>query len=511
MTTKSEEADIIFIHVPKFNDRYNFREDMMFLNVIPSGVFALADYLERDGTRSRILHLGIEWILRGKFDPSSYIAAHRPKAVAMSLYWHYQSYDVIETAGIIKKNFPGVPIILGGLTAGYFADEILEKYPFIDFVISGDGEIPLQKLMKLIKRHSPGSGHDGGDFVPSIPLDYEDLIKIPNLYFRRGGRIIKSPKKFTISKKIFNMLKYHRFDLLEDFDFYRDEIGVPSIWLKERSVEYNRKRLDRLVSLFFPSVGRGCPNKCTWCAKEKRTGIIFRDPRVVADSIKITRSFGYKNLYFTYDPCPDTYQYYIVLFNILREMNLDMSAYFECWGLPTKKFIKYFKHTFDRCVIALSPESGSESVRKINKGNFYTNDDLERTLQLLSGFDVETDLFFSVGIPGENEALFRETADFIEYLRKTYKNIQEICLFGIEIEPGSPWFECPEKFGIISERKNFVDFYNAHKPGEKGSFNSLGYYIPGYFEDKTKCSDLESFENAIDEQKKSVKGIFQLP
>ena len=506
--------DLLFIHVPKFNDTAEGMGEAMFVNLIPSGVFAMADFLGREGVETRILHLGIEWILKGRFNPVPFMEAHKQKAVALSLHWHHQSYDVIETARKIKERFPEIPLILGGLTAGYFAREILERYPFIDFVVEGDGEVPLLELMKAIKG---GILRGNGDECTEI------LNNIPNVYYKLKNfkesivddtfldeepqknqviSVMKSHKKYISSPEILDSLNYCNFTLLENFEFYRDEMGIPALWLKNGDVEYNRRHLHRMTKVFFPAVGRGCPAKCSWCGKERRLPPVFRDSRRVLNSIKEAEKAGFESLYFTYDPCKQSSCYYMELFRLIREASVDMFAYFECWGLPEGELIREFRKTFHDGVFALSPESGSEEVRRRNRGIFYSNAHLEATLELMEKEGVEVDLFFSLGIPGENEEIFNETVKMMNDFRKRFVNLGEVCLFGIELEPGSPWFEKPEEFGIVSGRKSFEDYYNAHKPGNRGSYSSLGYYIPGYFIDKMKCCGVREFEDAVEKLRK---------
>ena len=545
MTNTWTMPDLLFIHIPKLNDSLDEIGETTFINLVPSGVFALADFLNRSGFYSRILHLGIESILNKNFDLCKFIETENPMAIALSLHWHYQSYHVIETARQIKRKFPCIPIILGGLTAGFFAPEILEQYDCIDFIIEGDSEIPLKMLMEHIKANKIEPGNQPSpDFVPTpqfIVVENENhqlshltpqpalLNNIPNLFYKLKNlkesiaddtfldqtlpieepktiskKITRTPKNYSATPQILNSLHYYNFELLYNYQFYRDEMGIPSIWLKNKTIEQNRKLIDRLTKVYFPMVGKGCPLNCTWCGKEKREKTLFRDIDVVVNSIKEAENRGFRNLYFTFHPCNEADDFYLRLFQKIRKECLNMSAYFECWHLPSRELIVEFGKTFKDGIMALSPESGSEEVRKLNRGVFYTNKQLKETLDFMQKTGVEADLFFSVGIPGENEKFFEETKSMIKHFREKYKNIQEICLFAIELEPGSPWFENPGKFGIISERKTFEDYYNAHKPGNKGSYNSLGYYIPGFFTDPSKCSDVDSYEKSIKQLRNTV-------
>jgi hypothetical protein len=52
----------------------------------------------------------------------------------------------------------------------------------------------------------------------------------------------------------------------------------------------------------------------------------------------------------------------------------------------------------------------------------------------------------------------------------------------VEMEPGAPWQLEPERFNIVTDRRCFSDFYNAHSDKNQGPFTNFGYYIPDYFD-----------------------------
>jgi radical SAM superfamily enzyme YgiQ (UPF0313 family) len=471
---------ILFIHTPKFNDFFDEAGDMMFINIIPNGVFSMASHLSNCGYDVRVLHLGIEWIKKGGFDPCEYIDGFKPDLIAMPLHWHHQSYDVIETARRVGERFPEIPIVLGGLTAGYFAGEILEKFIFVDFIISGDGEVPLEKLAEALT----------GDFLP-------DFSNIPNLFYRDVDGVVRSKPEYSLSQELFDSIDYCRFDLLEDFEFYRDEMGIPAIWLKNYDINFNRTRIERMKKLFFPVVGKGCSHNCSWCGRERRKSSIFRTPESVVGSIRKSLELGFEYLYFTFDPNSHTDKYYIRLFELIKQAGIDTMVYFESWSLPSQELLKAFKEAFSDGVMGISPETASEKNRKFNNRPFFTNDKLFETLKTLDELNIETDLFFCAGMPGEDENIFLETQNMIKYIRDTFKCVSMVSAFGLFLEPASPWYENPEKFGILPSVKCFMDYYMLHAPGNRGSYKALGYYVPGYFADSSKVGDTESFEDEI--------------
>lgn len=64
----------------------------------------------------------------------------------------------------IKKRFPNLTIVVGGSTfAGESIRNIFEVFPEIDFVVNGEGEIPLGRLVRHL------SGSRNGQDIPFIP------------------------------------------------------------------------------------------------------------------------------------------------------------------------------------------------------------------------------------------------------------------------------------------------------------------------------------------------------
>ncbi|MBL7180811.1 MAG: RiPP maturation radical SAM C-methyltransferase [Desulfobacterales bacterium] len=89
----------------------------------------------------------------------------------------------------IKKRFPNLTIVVGGsMFAGESIRNIFEVFPEIDFVVNGEGEIPLSRLVRHLSgcRHPqdippvPGivSAKSAGDHMPIVLNQMEDLAAL---------------------------------------------------------------------------------------------------------------------------------------------------------------------------------------------------------------------------------------------------------------------------------------------------------------------------------------------
>jgi hypothetical protein len=173
---------------------------------------------------------------------------------------------------------------------------------------------------------------------------------------------------------------------------------------------------------------------------------------------------------------PFTEKFYLRLFKLIRKSHIiNLSASFESFFLPSNKFIEAFASSFNNPIIILSPDTGSESLRKKVKTFYYLNRDLIKLLDFSIRKNVKIHLNFSTGFPFETEKDFLKTISLIKYLKKRFP----LTLEGeaIELEPCSLMHIYPEKFQISVKRKTFLDFLKASYKR-----NDLGYSTKNFSE-----------------------------
>lgn len=132
----------------------------------------------------------------------------------------------------LKKKFPSTPVVIGGIHASLFAEQLMSKHPDIDYVIVGEGEKPAVQLVDTLKR---------GD----------DVLHIPGLGFRKEENVIINPPPIPIQL---------------------DDIPAP--------IDYYRVK-------YFQST-RGCPYRCSYCS----TNAIFRDSLRIQSIDRLMNSIG---------------------------------------------------------------------------------------------------------------------------------------------------------------------------------------------------------------------------
>jgi len=456
--------DILFLHVPKFDNYYKPIDRFSFILFPPIGLLGLADYLRKNNLTSRVVHLGVEHCRQGKIDLDKIIADHEPSFVGLDLHWHFQSYDVIKVARKIKQSRPSLPILLGGFTASLFAKEILANFDCVDFVIQGDAEVP---LLQLIKHYSTDKAYD----------------QVPNLGFRKGNAVIINPPSFVADGTLLDNICYTDFTLMKDYPRFVQSfsryINLPRLSEASQRLLFGRNKGYQVY------LGRGCVHGCSYCGGSKeahktisgRNGVAMRSVESILSSILDLEKFGFDSACLALDsfPLSQADDYYIEIFDGITRLNIFLDIEVERYFLPSQRFIKSFRRLPGKgSFLTISPHSQNEQLRKKNSLYRYSNRDLERSLEMLEKEGVSTLLCFTCGLPFESMQDLKDMAKYQARIRKAFKRVRfKTCM--IEIEPGSAMSTNPSAYGIQLHRFSFADYYDYHSRQRQNHWFEMGY------------------------------------
>jgi radical SAM superfamily enzyme YgiQ (UPF0313 family) len=483
--------DCLIVHTPKFNSFYKPLGRFMWINYMPMGTLAIADYLVKHGQDCSIIHQGLELMNDKNWKLEQGLKDIDAPVIGMTLHWHHAIYDVINSARKIKELKPDAFLVLGGFTADYFYDQIIAECGFIDGIIRGDAEVPLLRLVQAVKAGK------------------KDLSDVPNLAWRdRDGQLVANAVTYSADCEMLSNLCFTNFELLKHYDTYIQHVTVPFLVVNGVSLETNYARYS-LKKRYFPlALGRGCPFTCSWCSgsfKQRnlvtpRHAIAYRSHESIIADMQRAVDYGYEAVYMVFDPTPNNMSWFLELFRKIRAADLgNTGVMFELTGISSREFIDAFADTFTgHRMLSFSPESALDTLRRRNKTAYFSTENTLAMIDYAASRDVDMLVFFAAAIPGETEVEFRETIRMADDLKKKYKGKLNTEIFLLELEPGSPWQAKPEAYGIVTERRTFWDFYRVHADPTTGTFTSLGYYIPGYFEKPLDPEDPErDFERRI--------------
>ena len=427
------------------------------LPIMPAGLLALAGYLEKNGIGSGIISLpGAD---RGEFKTADIIRERRVKLVCIPVHWHQQTGSALRLAKKIKRENRGIMIAVGGFTASYFAGEILGKFKEVDFVIRGDAEIPLLKLLRRLKR---GATDFGG---------------IGNLAWRGKNGVVLNGMGYSAGPAMLAGL---------------DLTGLKFV-LNRNAAPYRGVCFED--GMFTYVHGRGCADNCPACGGGRafqkningRSGVAVKDPVSTADDFEKLAAMGITAIQLPLSPEPGD-AYYVELFKRLLVKKLKPVLKVEMCGLPSKKLLSWFGRALaPGSNLTIFAGSGSEKVRRRNRGRFYTNEQLVGILRHAAGMGINIWTGFTTGLPFETRGDFLLTAALMRRIKRLFKT-DRTGVYVFPLEPGSPLFENPRKYGVTLRRTTLEDFI-----AQDGQYD-MGYSTE-HFTESEIVRNLKSLES----------------
>ncbi len=441
------DYDVLLIHPPAF---YDFRKKPLFSGAlgptveriqftkVPLGMMSIADYLDRHGYKVLIDNLGDRMVSSKDFDAEKHIRNASARIYAVGLHFHHHAQGAIEVARMCKKLHPDSLVIIGGLTATYFHEEIISKHEFVDAVVRGEAEKPLLQLIRAFDKIGR-------------------LTATPNLTYRtETGKVCVTP--LARPNMNFDEFEFTRFDLLEP----------------KTSIFATGPRWGLTVC-------RGCIYNCVTCGAsaysyQKYFGMdrpTFRSPGKIIEDIKRLSEQGIKFVGLYQDPRMGGEKYWKELMAALRREKLGIEGLsIDIFAPADEEFVREVATIGKQAVIYICPDSGAYNVRKA-QGRCYSDEDLISTIKLCHRYHIPVTVFFAVGLAGETYETIRETKDLWDRLcslnqtalsRGGLGNIgrsvlKEGPIIGpILIDPGSLAFDFPNMYGYKLIFKNLEEY-----------------------------------------------------
>lgn len=431
-------ADLVLLHAPSvydFRKRANMPGPVSDLvpstpafEMYPLGFTTMAEYMERNGLRVRIVNLAGRMLYRKNFDVEAAIRDMNPVAFGIDLHWMPHAHGSVEVAKIIKKYHPNTPVIFGGLTASYFHEELV-SYPWIDYVVRGDStEEPMTQLMYALKR--------GGS-----------IADIPNLTW--------SAPDGSINVNPFSWVPDTMNDISLDYSY------------SMRSVIRDRDMMSAVpfrAWLQYPVVAsltcRGCTHNCVTCGGSAyafknhfgRDRIALRDPELLVRDIERVQRYIPGPIFVLNDFVQGGMDHAEAFIRGLSRIKFRNPIGFELFKPPTEEFYQLLNENLSDYSIEISAESFDDVERTAFGKGHFTTEDLEKSIEAgLRNGCKRFDLYFMTGIPTQTPESALATVDYIESLYDRVDNDKRLLAFSSPmapfLDPGSLVFDHPERFG----------------------------------------------------------------
>jgi len=228
----------------------------------PLGVLYCAGALMNNGTEVSVLDqaargLSSEQVLK-------WVKKENPDILGFSVL--ITSYrQALNLARQVKEENPDLLIVFGNYHATFNAERILNKYPFVDVVVRGEGEQAVVGLTECMKKK-------------------RSLVEVAGLTFRNSQRVVSTPDAPLMGN--IEALPIPRRDLTEA-DYTSNIFGV----------KVATRRFTSIIS------SRGCPFRCAFCGCRKFARSVWR-PRSVESIMKelqLLYSQGFRQFLFVDD------------------------------------------------------------------------------------------------------------------------------------------------------------------------------------------------------------------
>ena len=437
------------------------RPPITFLNssyrrcVIPIGLAYIAAVLEGKGIEVSILDAyaeGYHNIIRSHEDLFIYgledreiearLIDYAPDLVGVSCTFSSEIKSVLHTCREVKKTLGDIPTVVGGLHPSFYPESVL-KESSVDFVVMGEGEY---RMLKLIQALNACKG----------------LNCIDGLAYKSSeGVLVIQPMDGNIEN--LDVLPLPARHLLK-MDIYLDiNVAVNP---------YPRgNRTDVILT------SRGCPYKCTFCASYKFWGRHYRvrSPENVAEEIdQMVKEYRVDEIQFLDDsPTSKKDRAYEI-------MNRFM--YHRLHWCPANGVII---NSIDEEMLEHMAESGCyQVVFPVESGNPYVLKNLIKKpvkLDLVKPLrdkckelGMSTHAHFILGFPGETREQMKETFAFARRIR-----FDSISFFAATPLPGSELFDLSLREGLLPKDYNFdkMDFHAAKLHLPEISSKDLEFWI----------------------------------
>jgi anaerobic magnesium-protoporphyrin IX monomethyl ester cyclase len=304
----------------------------------------------------------------------------------------------------------GCRVVLGGPYPTIFAERILQRRPFVDAVIVGDGEAALKA------------------YVEGRPYE-----SIPNLSFRgRDGKMIQNPQEMMDLET----LPFANYMNLPLESYFRSFVG--------RYQEF--KPFDRSLAIYSR---KGCVWRdasrggCVFCMIP-HSGSRYKSPVRLWEEIRFfAEQFGV-NLFWEVSDTFTENSRWLEEFAALKPGNLDVS--FNVYGRSpniTRRMASLLKN-LGVYEVFLGVESGDDRILALsNKG--ITSKQSLRAVEHLAEAGINAVVSFVLGLPGETSVSLSKTKSLAQQLLMFGNVVETSCSIMLPI-PGSP------AFSMLSER-----------------------------------------------------------
>ena len=428
--TSRLEADLFLLHAPSVYD-FRERDDMLFaylsdsdsVNVTsiyemyPIGWFSIKQRLADHGFDTKIVNVASLMLQYPELDVRRLLRGLEAPIFGFDLHWMTQCNGAIELAAVLKQEHPDALTIFGGISATYYAKQLI-TYPSVDVVVQGyDTLDPVTELVAKVVR--------GGS---------RDFSSIPNLLYKVDGDVQASG--FT-HKPTANYNNERN-----DWSYYRDAPSPSPLTSK----------------LIMTLPNTGCAHDCGWCGGSKfayrnimevRKTLIQKDHDLVVAELRTMGEAAKRTSIYALQCYSEGKGRMHAYLDAVKEVGYN-SVSFEQFNLTPPDTLKKMGESTD-AYIMLSPESHDPKISAAAGRGTYTMEQMEEWIPRALDAGVKgVMVWFFIGMPYQDRQSVMDTVAYSERLIRKFggwKALPLVCPMVPFLDPGCRFFEEPEQHG----------------------------------------------------------------
>ena len=430
--------DLALIHAPSV---YDFRKrffapgpisevvpSLYVFDMIPYGFLTLLTYLERRGFRVGAFNLAAKMLLDRSFDVPAFLKKLKADVYGIGLHWLTQAHGALEIARMVKELHPNSLVMLGGISASYYWQEIMSSWPTVDAVVRGDtAELPMAKLLEKLDRGEKA------------------LKGVKNLVWRDQSRVRENPfsyfptemDEFEVDHRLFvkHVLRTRDLGLIVPFASFLESPIASVLTVK------------------------GCKFECATCGGSRsaykrfmgRESLALKSSRAIASEAASIAELARIPIFILGDMRIGGMKRAERIIRELSKSDLENDLMFEFFYPVGRRLLNELRSLGDNVYLQISPESPLEDLRNAF-GRLYTNEQLERMVRNALGLGFKRlDLYFMTGLPKQTPKKAALVSDYLEHLYGKFDLKDGLDAFTAPLapflDPGSNAFKRPEVFG----------------------------------------------------------------
>ena len=323
---------------------------------------------------------------------SDIIQRSQPKAVGLT--YLTPTKNVIEKlTRLVKEIDSTIKVIAGGHHATFCPSDVM-KNPHVDFVVRGEGEIPLLRLMETIRS------------------DTTNWSDVPGIAYRNASGEVVSTEEAPMVEDL-DSLPFPARDLVMDCDY-------------------------NIYKTHYVLTARGCPHRCAFCSDRRmwRRRVRRRSVANVISELKLLKD-TYRPLFIDFSDGTFTFdKAYLTEFceHVIAE---DIGLMWRCtarYDTITEDMLRLMKRS--NCFgLYFGLESGSSRVlASINKG--ISTDQIRHVSEMVHDNGIISMASVMFGLPDEDEEDIRKTLELMRTVKADLFDIN--CYVPL---PGTPLYD----------------------------------------------------------------------